>query len=446
MSIAEKTTLRNENYEETSLKDYTGEISKNNKEWPSANDDSETQESTVKDLCENGQVCQEKSPVHSSGDTLASKNLNESSIVSTCTKPDINSGIHEPEGNKIKILTEDYEDPEEVLDRRSCDDNSCRESLYDETCQRSSPNKAPNHIGHTYHTFDSVRHLQQGDPGSEDDYDVTVGTSKVPTRSKFSAYSSFEHVRHLLDSDEDGNGNDSSDEYNTLGWDGKRPENRNYDRVNIDGICSNSAMVVEREEPENQHKNKAHMDALAKRKLFRDAKQSNREEGNSEITALDDCHNPESFPNGKDNRVNHEAKSVDCNENSLFQEDDYTFCEIDDNDILPVETNDAIYEECLVNDEEENAGTSNGNKIAKHDYGKGVDDTHDGDSEVLYEDVSDEDGGDLTESTNMDLKDKKTYSKNDSSGNENTIPKETCMKKAIERRKHDYEEYFLEQN
>lgn len=439
-------TLFNENYEETSLKEFTGEMSKNSREWPSANDASETQESTEKQLCKNGEVCQEKSPVHSSDDTLASKSLNESSIASTCTKPDIEGGIHEPECNVIKITTEDYDDPEEVLDRRSCDDNSGRESLYDEARQRSSANKAPNHTGHTYHTFDSVRHLQQGDLGSEDDYDVTVGTSKVPTRSKFSAYSSFEHVRHLLDSEEDENENDNSDEYNTLGWDGKRPENRNYDHVSLDGICSHSASVVKREEPENQQRNKTHMDASAKRKLFRDAKQSSREKSNSEITALDDCRNPESFPNGKDDRVNHEANIVNCNDNSLFQEDDYTFCEIDDNDILPVETNDAIYEECVVNDEEENAGNSNDNNIAKHGNVKGVDDTHDGDSEVLYEDVSDEDDDDLTASTNVDLKDKETDCKNGSSGSENTIPEETCMKKSIERRKHDYEEYLLEQN
>lgn len=316
---------------------------------------------------------------------------------------------------------------------------SDNESLYD----APSPSKDDTKIKttsqtNTYDTFNSVRQTHLVESGEEEgeeeeEYDTIEGAGQTSVRSGNSNYSTFEQVRQMGKSQEGENTNKDLDVYDTTLTDKKssgRAGGINYDKVDLDRSGNfKSGRVIRISKSEN-------------------TKTGAKRQHSAEIMDKTDC-------SKKINETEEEErKSV---ASTVDDENEYSFCEIDETSDHECETNEAIYEECLVEDEEKqlnsdpakenckddkttNSVSSEPNEPDSSSRDKNKDNRE---SDRMYDSVEDDANFEQHKDTvdtpvNNDKSDKSKQ--NDVTAD---VTKSTKPKTSAERRIHDYEEFDL---
>lgn len=301
------------------------------------------------------------------------------------------------------------------------------------------------HVYDSFHAMKSAQHASI----EEEDYDVVDRTRNMSIISHEEGYSSFHEVRQLsLDSS--GSKDDSQDFYDELksGVKISRPQTlQNYDKVSLDGLEGHQVVVLENKENNFQ--------------------KIKRRPSTDDVWLKDSISSLKTTTSSTPDEYVIKTNTLSINSNILqetsdtrvidyVEEDEYTFCEIDDDDDnISAKDSECLYEECHLDDDV---------CVSENNSDQEVNGKNDKEQDDLYDVMSSE-----TESCNKEdfdydyaLKEKqeKTVSNSITSDHElinknnsskdynprtsrNAFTKEAAKKKTNERRKHDYEEYKL---
>ena len=374
-------------------------------------------------------------------------NTSDGSATSIHVKPHIDTGtVHVTDELVVKVNNQTVVDVEQDYDEAGLfassesgsNLNSDNESLYDETDKpttgtsdvRSKPNETS---ANDYDTFNTVTNKKFGE--NEIDYD-TIGAGKTSI-TRQCGYVSFQQVRGMSG----GNVACELDVYNSTTGDknGATKEENYYDTI---GSIKADRRINDSTDRLILHDKAVNSDkAMHKRQMARQSKQSRCSE-----KIVTDVTSDEISKNRNEKEVRSGVRRSVAT--IVDDEDEYTFCEIDEAYDKEDVVNEAIYEECLIAEEENKKGsddrtrdnlksdfTESTVKTANHggecDQMKSVNNT-----DLVYESVDDGNEDEPSEQT----KNNDTKAQDNVQGN---TPQHNKAKTSTNRRKDDYEEFDL---